>query len=93
MQATKGSHGWVPLRPKSFQNGGQTAATKLGQTVAIVFEDPSIDASDIEIHGAYAHELEITGTGFNKMVMPCLDFDPPLDSATVGIDVSRRSTA
>lgn len=54
-----------------------------------MFEDPSIDASDIEIHGAYADELEITGTGFNMTPAPVLAFDPPLDPAAVGIDVSR----
>lgn len=82
MLAANSSHGWVPLGPNPLK--------KHGQTVATVFEDPRIHASDVEIHGAHAHELEITGTGFNKMVRPILDFDPPLDSAAIDIDVSRR---
>lgn len=55
--------------------------------VATVFEDPSIDASDIEINRTGSQELVIWGAGFNDMVPPAIQFDPPLDSANLHIDV------
>ncbi|CAN0294216.1 unnamed protein product [Pylaiella littoralis] len=51
-----------------------------GQKVATVFENPSIQASNIKIRPGSTHELTIYGTGFNKVVPPVLDFDPPLAS-------------
>lgn len=71
--------GWVPLGP---------TAAKAGRKVATVFEDPSIESSDIQIYRTHTHELQITGTGFNKVARPILDFDPPLDTTGVYVDVS-----
>lgn len=47
--------------------------------IATVFEDPSVDASDIEIHRTRTQQLTIKGRGFNDKVRPILDFDSPLD--------------
>lgn len=71
--------GWVPLGP---------TAAKAGRKVATVFADPSVVASDIEIYRTHTHELMVTGTGFNKLSRPIIDFDPPLNSADVYVDVS-----
>ncbi|CAN0352196.1 unnamed protein product, partial [Hapterophycus canaliculatus] len=69
--AAEAGDGWVPLGP---------TAAKAGRKVATVFEDPTVDASDVEIFRTATHELQITGTGFNKVFRPVLDFEPPLDS-------------
>lgn len=68
---------------------GRVSQGPAGRQVAMVFGDPSIDGSDVKIFdGAHIEELDITGNGFNFMARPVLDFDPPLDLATVTIDVS-----
>lgn len=61
-----------------------------GGNFATVFEDPSIIASDIEISLAGSQVLTIRGTGFNNVSRPVLDFDPPLDSSNLNIEVSSR---
>lgn len=80
--AADAGDGWVPLGP---------TAAKAGRKVATVFEDPSIEASDIQIYRTHTHELQITGTGFNKMARPILDFEPSLDAEGVYVDVSGVS--
>lgn len=77
--AVEAGDGWVPL--------GNTAA-KSGCTVAALFEDPSVEASDIEIYRTQTHELMIKGTGFNKANRPTLNFEPALDSYEVFVEVS-----
>lgn len=77
--AAEAGDGWVPLGP---------TAAKAGRKVATVFEDPSVEASDIEIYRTHTHELMIKGTGFNKAARPMLDFAPALDSFEVFVDVS-----
>ena len=77
--AAEAGDGWVPLGP---------TAAKAGRKVATVFEDPSIEASDIEIYRTHTHELMIRGTGFNKAARPTLDFEPALDSFDVYVNVS-----
>lgn len=59
-----------------------------GGKVATVFEDPSIQASDTKLQRRFTHVLNIRGTGFNKVVEPILEFDPPLDAAAVNVHVS-----
>lgn len=61
-----------------------------GVIVATVFEDPSINASDVEIARTGSRELAIWGTGFSNMTTPVIDFDPPLDSSNVDVKVSSR---
>lgn len=78
--AAEAGDGWVPLGP---------TAAKAGRKVATVFEDPSVVASDVEIFRTATHELQITGTGFNKVSRPVLDFEPPIDSGDYYVDVSR----
>lgn len=56
--------------------------------IATVLEDPGINPSDVEIHRTGPLELVIRGTGFNDMVKPVMDFDPPLDSSNLDIEVS-----
>lgn len=65
-------------------------------TVAIVFEDPSIDAADTDIFRGYTPTLVIKGNGFGLAkiikrdgwvyhpVAPILVFDPPIDPEIVG---------
>lgn len=77
--AAEAGDGWVPLGP---------TAAKAGRKVATVFEDPSVEASDIEIYRTHTHELAIKGTGFTKAARPVLDFEPALDSRDVFVDVS-----
>ena len=79
MLAAEAGDGWVPLGP---------TAAKAGRKVATVFEDPSVEASDIEIYRTHTHELLIKGTGFTKAARPILDFEPALDSLEVFVDVS-----
>ncbi len=69
---------------------GPTAA-KAGRKVATVFEDPSVEASDVEIFRTHTHELQIVGTGFNKKVNPVIDFEPKLNSDSVYVDVLNRT--
>lgn len=77
--AAEAGDGWVPLGP---------TAAKAGRKVATVFEDPSVEASDIEIYRTHTHELIVRGTGFNKAARPELFFEPPLNSFDVYVDVS-----
>ncbi|CAN0432983.1 unnamed protein product, partial [Laminaria digitata] len=65
--AAKAGDGWVPLGP---------TPAKTGRKVATVFEDPSVESSDIEIYRTHTHALMIKGTGFNKAAPPRLDFEP-----------------
>ena len=57
-------------------------------TVATVFENPSIDASDVEINRTGSEELVVRGTGFNDMVPLAVEFDPPLAMANLHVNVS-----
>ena len=67
--------------------------------VATVFEDPTVQASDTKVYSGVAHqgggtygtdhEIIVYGTGFNRVVKPILDFDPPLAAAAVDVHVSR----
>lgn len=77
--AAEAGDGWVPLGP---------TAAKAGRKVATVFEDPSVEPSDVEIFRTHTPELQILGTGFNKLARPVIDFDPPLDSSAIYVDVS-----
>ncbi|CAM9604552.1 unnamed protein product [Ectocarpus fasciculatus] len=63
-----------------------------GGPIATVFEEPSIDASDIEINHTGSQELVIWGTGFNTLVAPVIDFDPPLDLASLHVNVVNRTS-
>lgn len=78
--AADSGDGWVPLGPTQ---------AKAGSKVATVFEDPSVEASDVEIYRTHTHELQIMGTGFNKMTRPVLDFEPALDSTSVYVEVRK----
>ncbi|CBN78994.1 peptidase S1 and S6, chymotrypsin/Hap [Ectocarpus siliculosus] len=80
--AADSGDGWVPLGPTQ---------AKAGSKVATVFEDPSVEASDVEIYRTHTHELQIRGTGFNKVVRPVLDFEPALDSTSVYVEVVNRT--
>lgn len=98
-----------PLELKSVDAGkgwaqlGPTDAPGKSQTVAIVFEDPSIDASDTEIYHRYTLDLAIHGTSFGHpgsikrrdwtyhTVPPILVFDPPIDPEIVRIFVNVSS--
>ena len=62
----------------------------LGRTVATIFEDPSITPSDVEINQTGSQELLISGTGFNRMVTPVMDFDPPVNSSNLDVEVSSH---
>lgn len=62
----------------------------IGGPVAIVFEDPSVDASDVKISRTGSQELAISGTGFNSIAPHVIDFDPPLDTANLNIEVSSH---
>ena len=79
MLAAEAGDGWVPLGP---------TAAKAGRNVATVFEDPSVEASDIEIYRTQTHQLLVRGTGFTKAARPVLDFEPALGSLEVFVDVS-----
>lgn len=61
--------------------------SSFGGPIATVFEEPSIDASDVKINHTGSQGLMIWGTGFNDMVPPVMDFDPPLDSANLHVNV------
>lgn len=63
-------------------------AFKQGATVGIVFGDPSIDASDVEIYRNHTRKLLITGTGFTKRYRTSLFFRRPLISEDVVLHVS-----
>eukprot|EP00752_Nemacystus_decipiens_P018630 g16704.t1 len=80
--AADAGDGWVPQGP---------TVAKAGRVVATVFEDPGVAASDVEIFRTFTHELEIVGTGFNKVARPVIDFEPPLDSSSVIVDVMNRT--
>ncbi|CAN0190438.1 unnamed protein product, partial [Ectocarpus fasciculatus] len=80
--AADSGDGWVPLGPTQ---------AKAGWKVATVFEDPSVEASDVEIYRTHTHELQIRGTGFNKQARPILDFEPALDSNGVYVEVVNRT--
>ncbi|CAM9641736.1 unnamed protein product, partial [Laminaria digitata] len=80
--AAEAGDGWVPLGP---------TAAKAGRKVATVFEDPSVEASDIEIYRTRTHQLMIKGTGFNKATRPTLDFEPALDWFEVFVVVVNRT--
>ena len=64
----------------------------LGTPIATVFEDPRVDISDTKVYRTRTQQLVIRGSGFNKMVRPILDFDPPLDSAKLHVNVRRGKT-
>eukprot|EP00903_Cladosiphon_okamuranus_P014061 g13069.t1 len=80
--AAEAGDGWVPLGP---------TAAKAGRKVATVFEDPSVEPSDVEIFRTHTHELQIVGTGFNKLARPMIDFEPALDSSGIYVDVVNRT--
>lgn len=81
--AAANDDGWVPLGP---------TAAKAGRRVARVFEDPSIEPSDVKIYRTHTNKLSIYGTGFNKVERPVVDFDPPLNSIDIFVNVSHRET-
>lgn len=60
--------------------------------VATVFEDPTIQASGTKIFRGSTREFSVHGAGFNNVVKPILQFDPPLDFAAVSIHVSSNHT-
>lgn len=66
------------------------SAERIGGIVATVFEDPSINPSDVEISRTGSQELVVWGTGFNNITQPVLDFDPPLDSSNLNVKVSSH---
>lgn len=70
--------------------GGIDDFLGFGGNIATVFEDPSIDASHVEITRIGSPELVIRGTGFNNKARPAMDFDPPLDSANLNVHVSSH---
>eukprot|EP00752_Nemacystus_decipiens_P008235 g7364.t1 len=82
MLAADAGDGYVPLGP---------TAAKTGRTVATVFEDPSVVASDAEIFRTRTRELEILGTGFNKLARPTIHFEPALESMRVAVEVVNRT--
>lgn len=59
------------------------------ETIATIFEDPTVDASDVEIHRD-SRELVIRGTGFNDVARQVFSFDPPLDSSSFNVKVSSH---
>ena len=58
--------------------------------IATVFEDPTIQASGTKIFRESTREFLVSGAGFNKVVKPILEFEPPLDFAAVSIHVSSN---
>lgn len=69
---------------------GYSTSGGSGGIDATVLEDPSLNASDVEINRTGSQELVIWGTGFNNMTAPVMDFDPPLDSLNLNVKVSSR---
>lgn len=69
---------------------GYSSSGGSGGIVATVLEDPSLNASDVEINRTGSQGLVIWGTGFNNMTAPVMDFDPPLDSSNLNVKVSSR---
>lgn len=67
--------------------GGGGSHLTFGGTIATVFEDPSMEVSDVEINHTGSKEFMIRGTGFNDLASPMLDFEPPLDSSNLIIKV------
>jgi len=59
--------------------------------VATVLRDPSIDASDTQIN-RITQLLKITGIGFDGILIPIVDFEPPLDSTNLQIHVRNDET-
>ncbi|CAM9183837.1 unnamed protein product, partial [Ectocarpus sp. 8 AP-2014] len=104
------NQGWAflpqPLELKSVDAGkgwtqlGPTDSPGKPLTVAIVFEDPSIYASDTEIFHGYTTDLDVKGTSFRHggtikrgdwvydTVPPILIFDPPIDPEVVEVVVN-----
>lgn len=56
--------------------------------VATVFEDPAIQASSAKLVRGSTREFSVYGEGFNKVVKPILEFDPPLHAEAVTTHVS-----
>lgn len=56
--------------------------------VATVFEDPAIQASSAKLVRGSTREFSVYGEGFNEVVKPILEFDPPLDAEAVTTHVS-----
>lgn len=91
LKSVDAGKGWAPLGPTDGP-GQSPVAT-------VVFEDPSIDASDKEIFHGSTVELEIHGAGFLKWrstrgdwvydpVPPILVFDPPIDPQIIEVIVN-----
>ncbi|CAM9250629.1 unnamed protein product [Ectocarpus sp. 12 AP-2014] len=74
----------------SFLGGGSSLLFR--GPIATVFEEPSINASDIEISHTGSRNMVIWGTGFNDMVAQVRDFDPPLDLAKLVVKMVNRTT-
>lgn len=84
-----------------MQGGRATASCwwEFVGVIATVFEDPSIDASDVEIYRTRTQQLVIDGSGFvnayittrgnydRQTVRTILEFDPPIDSANFNLKV------
>ena len=70
--------------------GDEEMYMMVGGPVAVVFEDPSVDASDVKISRTGSQQLAISGTGFNSIAPHVIDFDPPLDTANLNIEVSSH---
>lgn len=77
---------------KGYSAGISYSNLGFGGPVATVFEDPSIDTSDVEITRTASQELTIWGTGFNHVASPVMDFDPTLDWANVNVTVSGQGS-
>ncbi|CAM9661212.1 unnamed protein product [Ectocarpus sp. 4 AP-2014] len=74
----------------SFLGGGSSLS--FGGPISTVFEDPTINASDIEISHTGSQDLVIWRTGYDNMVAPVMNFVPPLDLANVHVNVANRTT-
>lgn len=46
-------------------------------------------SSKTEIFRTHTHELAISGTGFNRMFKPEIEFDPPIDLSQMFMEVSH----
>ncbi|CAM9708784.1 unnamed protein product, partial [Chrysoparadoxa australica] len=83
--------GPVGLGPAAAVKDGQAAVSKKGQTVATVFEDPSVSSSNSQLMRSVSHSLTINGQGFNNVAVPRFTFSPPLSSdnfSTLVIDAN-----
>lgn len=91
LRSANAGKGWAQIGPP----GDPTSS----RTVAVVFADPTVDASDTEIYRGHTVGLVISGTGFPSSQVkigdkwtdittsPVVYFDPPINPELVDVEV------